>query len=84
MSSIIVPGGPMGDKWTQQVHQGCGGEIVIVVTKGVSDRKLAAVCKGCRDMWMMPQISGFPDNWSDPGNFRGKSPLIVPASGRVN
>ncbi len=84
MSNLIVPGGTLTDKWTQQVHQGCGGEIVIIVTKGIGERRLAACCKGCRAVWYMPQIAGFPENWADPGNYRGKSPLILPANGGIH
>ena len=72
MAELWQPGQMGEGKWTQQVHAGCGGEIVIIVQ--VAEKRMAACCKGCRSIWHMPQIVGWPDNWQTPGQ---SAPLIV-------
>jgi hypothetical protein len=63
------------ERWTQQVHRDCGGEIVVVVKP--ESRELAAVCKGCKALWFMPQIKDLPVAWEDPRGTETR--LIVPA-----
>jgi hypothetical protein len=65
------------EKWTQQVHRDCGGEIAVVVKP--ESRELAAVCKGCRALWFMPQIKDLPVAWENPRSAEPR--LIMP--GRV-
>lgn len=74
-SSIIVPGGTLTEKWTQQIHRGCGGEIVIIVQP--VEGTIATCCKGCRDIWILP-IAGWPDTWESPK--RKPERLILPPS----
>lgn len=63
-SNIILPASSH-EKWTQQMHRDCGGEITIVV-KSEGDLRFAACCKGCCSMWVFPQIDGWPDVWVAP------------------
>jgi hypothetical protein len=33
--------------WKQQIHKGCGGELVIIAKPGI----FAIVCKSCKTVW---------------------------------
>ncbi len=76
MALDLVPSGFIDEKWTQQVHDGCGGEIVMVVKR--EQRQMGACCKGCRKIWSMPQVEGWPENWKTPDPARAGSRIILP------
>jgi len=41
------------EKLIQQVHKGCGGEIVAVTNK---DKEIKLICKKCRAHWMIERL----------------------------
>ena len=64
----------MGDRWEQQIHDGCGGEIVLVVQKR---KDLAACCKKCKFLWLMPATLNEWPQWATPREMRAGSGLIL-------
>jgi hypothetical protein len=72
----LVPAGLLDNRWSQRVHDGCGGEIVIVVREQSQD--LAMCCKGCKTLWMAEGVRGWPAEWRKPDPAAVGSRLILP------
>jgi len=45
----------------QQMHKGCGGEIIIVS----SGNEYQFLCKECQDMWELPIETGNNPHWTN-------------------